>query len=385
MIRIYRLLTFCFMLSVTVLTFARRAEAHKPSDSYLTLRIAGTQVSGRWDIALRDLDHAVGLDADGDGAITWGELRARHGAVRDYVLNGLRLTVAGALCPLHGGEQLVVSHSDGAYTSLTFSATCPAAISSLAIAYDLFFDVDRQHRGLVRIEAGGATRSATFSSTTREQTFDTVGLRVDSSAQLASFVRLGMHHIWEGYDHLAFLFALLLPSVLRRTASPRGWEPVLAFRPALVDVLKIVTAFTVAHSITLSLSALGIVRLPSRFVESAIAASVVLAAANNVFPLVRQDRWFYAFALGLLHGFGFSATLMDLELPRDTLVATLFGFNLGVEIGQSAVVAVFLPLAYAARATLAYRRIALVGGSIAVTLLACIWFVERAFLVKLIS
>jgi len=156
-----------------------------------------------------------------------------------------------------------------------------------------------------------------------------------------------------------------------------------SFRAALTDVLKIVTAFTVAHSITLSLSALEILRLPSRFVESGIAASVVLAAVNNLVRVLEEDRWTAAFALGLLHGFGFSATLMDLGLPRKNLVLTLFGFNLGVEIGQMCVVAAFLPLAFLARRTDAYRRVGLIAGSAVIAVIATIWFVERAFVVKI--
>jgi hypothetical protein len=146
-----------------------------------------------------------------------------------------------------------------------------------------------------------------------------------------------------------------------------------------------VTSFTVAHSITLSLSALDVVLLPSRLVESGIAASVVFAALNNVVPMLEGDRWAAAFMLGLLHGFGFSATLLDLGLPRHALVLTLFGFNVGVEIGQLVVVAMFLPVAFLVRGSPQYRRVALVGGSIAITLVASVWFVERAFAMRIIS
>ncbi len=124
--------------------------------------------------------------------------------------------------------------------------------------------------------------------------------------------------------------------------------------------------------------------LPSRLVESAIAASVVLAALNNLRPILREDRWVAAFLLGLMHGFGFSSTLMDLDLPRGNLVLTLFGFNLGVEIGQVAIVAVFVPLAYAVRGTAAYRKGLLVAGSCAILLLALVWLVERAFVVSIL-
>jgi hypothetical protein len=198
--------------------------------------------------------------------------------------------------------------------------------------------------------------------------------------QLGAAIRLGVEHIFQGVDHLCFLVALLLPSVLVRGSS--GWTPVLRLRPALVDVLKIVTAFTLAHSITLTLSALEVLRLPSRLVESGIAASVIVAAVNNVVPILAEDRWAAAFALGLLHGFGFSATLMDLGLPRQNLALTLFGFNVGVELGQMCVVAAFVPLAYLARGTRLYRRVGLVGGSLAIAGVAGVWLVERAFAVK---
>jgi hypothetical protein len=156
-------------------------------------------------------------------------------------------------------------------------------------------------------------------------------------------------------------------------------------RAAVVEILKVVTAFTAAHSVTLSLAALGVLALPSRVVESAIAASVVLAALNNVVPVVRADRWLAAFALGLLHGFGFSSTLADLGLSGAALIPTLVGFNMGVEIGQGAIVALFVPLAFAARKTAAYRWGALQLGSIVIAIIAAIWFCERAFSLILIS
>jgi hypothetical protein len=163
-----------------------------------------------------------------------------------------------------------------------------------------------------------------------------------------------------------------------------GWRPADSFGQAFIDVLRIVTAFTVAHSITLSLATLGLVAPPSRLVESAIALSVVLAALNNVWPLFHERRWMVAFCFGLIHGFGFASVLQDLGLPRESLVLALVGFNLGVEVGQLAIVAVFLPLAYAARRSAFYRRGVLVGGSLLIALVAGIWLAERVFNFKVL-
>ena len=157
------------------------------------------------------------------------------------------------------------------------------------------------------------------------------------------------------------------------------WQPAERFAPAFWDVFRIVTAFTLAHSVTLSLAALGIVSLPSRLVESAIAARVVLAALNNVWPLFRGRRWLVAFGFGLIHGFGFASVLADLGLPQGALALALLGFNLGVECGQLAIVAAFLPLAWALRRSWFYRRAVLIGGSLLIAALAGAWFVERAF------
>jgi HupE / UreJ protein len=187
----------------------------------------------------------------------------------------------------------------------------------------------------------------------------------------------GVEHIWRGYDHILCLLSLLFPAVL--VPGVKGWQACESFRAAFIDVLKIVTAFTVAHSLTLSLATLGIVNLPARIWESAIAMSVVLAALNNLVAIIQAKRWVVAFCFGLIHGFGFAGVLTDLGLPRNVLALALVGFNLGVEAGQIAIVSVFLPLAYLLRRTWLYRNIVLAGGSSAIVVVAALWFVERAF------
>ena len=365
------------MLAFAALLVHAAAFAHKPSDSYLTLAVDGATIHGQWDIALRDLEFALGLDGNQDGAITWGEVKARHADIAAYALARLTVGPAHGACEPVVREQLIDHHSDGAYAVLRFTVTCAAAPKALAVGYRLFFDVDPQHRGLLHLSAQGATRAGIFGADTPEQQFVLADL--SPAEQFADYLKEGVLHIWAGLDHILFLLSLLLPAVLVHSRIPgQAWSPVPSFRYAFVDVLKVVTAFTVAHSITLSLAALGVVVLPSRWVESAIAASVVLASLNNVWPVVCGRRWVLAFAFGLIHGFGFASVLADLGLPQDSLLLALVAFNVGVEVGQLAIVAAFLPVAYALRDTRLYRRAVLVFGSLMVAAVAAAWLAERA-------
>jgi len=358
------------------------ALAHKPSDSYLTLKVQGKQVTGQWDIALRDLDMAIGLDADGNGELTWDEVKARHGAIAAYAVSRLSLAVKdGGACPLRVTGHLLDDHSDGAYAVLRLAAECPADVSVLDVDYRLLFDIDPQHKGLLRLEHDATTSTAIFTPDAPRQALAVAG--ASRWTQFADYVKHGIWHIWIGFDHILFLLSLLLPAVL--LLQGRRWVAGASFRHACIDVLKIVTAFTLAHSITLSLAVLGVLSVPSRIVESAIALSVVLAALNNIWPLFQRRRAAAAFAFGLIHGLGFASVLLDLGLPAASLLLSLVGFNVGVEIGQLCIVAVFLPLAFAARNGAFYRKIVLVGGSAVIVAIAMVWLIERVLDLKIIS
>jgi len=349
------------------------SQAHKPSDSHLMVGWHGASLEGRWDISLRDLEYALGLDRDFDGAITWGELRLRHEEIERYAFARLGISRGDQSCELQPLGQLVDNHSDGAYTVLRFSLDCPRSHGPLRIDYRLFFDLDPSHRGRLRIDTERCTESAVLTAEERVVEFDPGGR--GAWRQLAEYGREGVWHIWIGFDHLLFLVALLLPSVLRREAG--GWQPVGSLRSALWNVFSVVSAFTLAHSFTLAISVLGLVHLPSRMVESAIALSVVLAALHNLWPVVQGHGARLAFALGLVHGFGFASVLLDLGLPAGPLALALLGFNLGVESGQMVVVAIFFFLAWQLRGTRFYRRGVLPLGSLLAASIAAVWLLER--------
>jgi len=372
---------FRLILYLLILAYTPMLHAHKASDSYLTLQAAGERIDGRWDIALRDLDYALGLDGDDNGEITWGEVRGRRAAVFDYALSHLHITGGKQACALQPGDYLIDTHTDGAYSVLMFTAACGAALSNITVDYSLLFDLDPQHRGLLRVEYGQATHTAVLGPAHPRQLIELAEAR--SGAAFWQYLQEGVWHIWLGYDHILFLLSLLFPAVLIR--HNRIWLPAEQFRPVLFEVVKIVTAFTVAHSLTLSLATLGVIALPSRWVESAIAASVVLAALNNVYPLISKRLWLVAFGFGLIHGLGFANVLKDLGLPNNMLVLALLAFNLGVETGQLAIVSAFLPAAFLCRRNWGYRRLLVDAGSVLIVLIALVWLTERAMNTQLVD
>ena len=258
----------------------------------------------------------------------------------------------------------------------SLTAVCAAATGKLAVGYGLFAGLDTQHRGLLNLNHENKTLSAVLAPDQPPRVFDLSAAEA-SGAQILDFIQEGVWHIWIGFDHMLFLFSLLIPSVM--VYRNAGWRPVSTFNEALWDVFKVVTAFTLAHSITLGMAVLGYIELPSRWVESAIAASVILAALNNIVPVFSTRRAMLAFGFGLIHGFGFASVLSDLGLPESSKLGSLLGFNLGVEFGQIALVLVFLPVSYKLSRASWYESLFLKTCSLGVASVASVWFLERAF------
>ncbi|MDP9139750.1 MAG: HupE/UreJ family protein [Pseudomonadota bacterium] len=353
--------------------FSASAHAHRPSDAYVTLTVDGSQLSGQWEIALRDLDAAAGVDSNGDGQITWGELRLSQVPLEAALLPALVVHGDGMPCTLKVADLLVNDRLEGRFAWFALEGTCPRTPTVLKVRYGFLFGLDPSHRGILVLHRDQKSHTAVLSPSKPdvEMTLASVSL----SRQFVDYLIEGVWHIWMGFDHVLFLLALLLPAVLIRV---RGrWEAQPTLSSALWPVLGIVTAFTVAHSITLSLAAFDVLRLPSRWVESAIAASVLLAALNNLIPVATRGLWLAAFVFGLIHGFGFASALSELGLPAGSRVLCLVAFNLGVESGQLAIVAVLMPLAYLSRHTKFYRMVILSLGSTVVAVIAAIWLWQR--------
>jgi len=427
--RLARLLLAATGTAAVMLLVPTDARAHAPSNATLSLVAEGSVVQQRWDIALRDLDRVLPLDADDDGQITWGELQQAWPQVASLADEGLRLSQAatgneaGTACQAGVlAAPRIDNHADGTYAVLERRWQCPtdAAVGGVRVDYRLFADSDASHRGLLqwRVNAGAAASTAVLapaagpvalvgSAGSAGQAGSNAAVAADGkdangahASTFAGFVAEGVHHILIGTDHVLFLLALMLPAVVMgtrgadaklRTGSGRDQgrsnddAAPIVWTEALLQVAKVVTAFTVAHSITLAIAVLGYADPPSRIVESLIAASVVLAAIDNLRRFLPGVRWQLAFVFGLVHGFGFAGALKELGLDPAALARTLVGFNLGVELGQLGIVAIALPLAWWVRDTRFYRRVVLGGGSVAIAAVAALWFAERAFDLALIS
>jgi hypothetical protein len=354
---------------------AGSVSAHKPSSSYLQLQVDEQRLSGRWDLGIEDLDLALRLDSDGDGVLRWRDLLAREADIAAYALSRIAVNRADTRCTLRAGDLMLVDLSDGTYASLPLTGDCPAAEGPVELRYGLLFDLDPQHRGLLQLRRDEGVQTGVFAPDRRVLSFGAGP--PDAAGAFRQYFREGVFHIAIGLDHLLFLAGLLLPAVAWR--SGRGWAVSPDARSAFFSVAKVVTAFTVAHAIALTLASLGLVRLPTRLTESLVAATIIFAALNNLYPVVLRRLWMVAFGFGLIHGAGYASVLGDLGLSAWTLFAALLAFNLGVEGMQIAVSAVVVPLAFLVRHQSWYRWGIVSGGSLLVAALGSVWLIERAF------
>jgi hypothetical protein len=372
----------CGLLAVLVALTAVEAGAHNLGESYLYLQVYGDRVTGRFEVALTDLNAAF-QTAGTDREITRENLDEHIPFLQEYYLEHVEIEDASGPLPIRFGPH-GFTEDRGGNVLLPFEFVEVGRVPDvLTFDYSVLLDEQPGHRGFLLVEHNWATGtfaneagiSLVFGPSSRRQDFD-----VTTGGRLKGFlgvVRLGIDHIWMGADHVLFLLALLLPAVLRREDGQ--WKKIERFTPALINVLKIVTAFTVAHSVTLSLAALGLIHLPSRLVESAIAFSIAAAAVDIIVPIFHQRIWVVVFVFGLFHGFGFAGALEEMGILSEHLGLTLFGFNLGVEIGQVVIVALVFPVLYLLRNLKLYRSVGVQVAAVGMIVIASGWLYERVF------
>jgi hypothetical protein len=350
------------------------ALAHVTSTSYLLIEAprADGAVQVRWDLAMHDIMWTVYIDQDYDGIVTWQEvLDTRTRYIEPGVLAQLTLERGGGACKLQVTDMALAEREGENHLSVLLAAACPKA-GLLVVGGPLFLTGDAAQRVLLSVTRGEEKLAGVLGA---DSPTWTEPVRPSAWDSFARFVGEGVWHVLIGYDHVAFVLLLLLPSVLRPIDGK--WRGASRLRDVVRDIVTIVTAFTVAHSTTLALAVTGTVQLPTQPIEVAIAASIAVAALINLLPRLSRLRLPLAFGFGLVHGFGFANVLGELDATGTTLLPLLAGFNIGVEIAQLAIVAFVLPLIYMARGTRWYAGGVMPLGSCALGAAGVVWLIQR--------
>ncbi|MGH1486731.1 MAG: HupE/UreJ family protein [Cellvibrionaceae bacterium] len=366
------------IIALFLLIGINQVQAHTASDSFLTIKNIEDKLLLQWDIALRDLDFVLGLDTNRDSQLSGAEIKTKASEITAHALGNIAITNNQQLCELKLESIHIIERDQQQYFSINSQGNCRPE-HSITIDYRLFSDIDPTHRGLINYQSADKEINIITTQKNPTVTINTNTLTNNTLAEkakvISSFIIEGIWHIWIGIDHIIFLLTLLLPAV----ALTQGKKQALKNgKQAFFAVIKLVTCFTVAHSITLSLATLNIVILPSRWVEVVIAASIIVVALNNIKPLFNHARLWFAFVFGLIHGFGFANVLLDLELQAATLALSLFSFNIGVELGQIAIILIAFPLLYALSYWARYRYFFIPTMSSAFAAIAILWVVERS-------
>ena len=362
------------------------ASAHTTGETYVWLNVEDARITGRVEINLNDLRDKLQIAVEETGDERLAVLHDHRESVLEYIRQHYRLEADGADIPLEftSIDILDLPDDEGRYAQYFYhSADGVPVPDRVTVTNTLFVADDWVHRSLVCVERNdksgqtfdGEFAAMVFGAHSPTQELDLTNIEL--LLRPRDFIWQGVLHIWIGTDHILFIITLLLPAVL--IYQDLSWRPVGDFRTAFWNIVRIVTIFTVAHSITLSLAALGLVKLPSWIVESVIALSIVLVAINTISPRFRDKTWLVIFGFGLFHGMGFASVMSELPFRMLNLVKVLIGFNVGVELGQLAIVAVVFPLIYLIRRHWSYVPLVLRGGSAVIAAVACFWFVERAF------
>lgn len=365
-----------YLVALALAMTCSLVQAHESSTAYLNLAASSSETTydAEYELALRDLALLVDIDANKDSQVSWGEIKSQSALIEQLITAQVQLTAGDEACEIKDFAPLAINNRAGfnfLYTK--FKLDCAASISKLN--YQILAGVDANHRLILTQIGGGLPVQVLAVGESPLGTSEGAGTGMLSIA--TNFMKSGVHHLLIGWDHLLFLFVLLIPAVYSR--KEHGLVAVSKPRAALLEVFWIATSFTLAHSITLTLAALGFVSIPAQLIESVIALSIAFAALNNLVPVLRVRAVYLAFVFGLIHGFGFANVLVDLPLATSERVLALLSFNIGIELGQLIFILLVFPLALLLRRTRFYKIAIYYVGSFISIAIALYWFAERAF------
>ena len=364
---------FAALLCTGLLASVRPAAAHSTSTSFLLLEVPKAEgpVGVRWDLSLHDIVWSVFIDRDFDGVVTWQEVMTAQSTIDAAVLGQLAVQRGGIACTLRVKDLALAKRVEQNFLSVAMNADCPRS-GLLGVSGGLFLSGDASQRVLLSATRGTEKLAGVLGPDAPQWSEPA---KVSAWTSFVRFVREGIWHVATGYDHIAFVLLLLLPSVLRSVDGK--WQGVTRLSQVARDVVTIVTAFTIAHSTTLALAVTGTVHLPTQPIEVAIAASIAAAGALNLVPRLSKLRLPIAFGFGFVHGFGFANALGEIDASGASLLPLLAGFNIGVEIAQLTIVAMVLPFIFLARGTRWYAGGVMPLGSCALGAAGVVWLLQR--------
>ena len=355
------------------MSFAFSASAHNLDTSYCRVNITAHEVSFAFTYDLLTLQRITKLDRNGDGQVSRAELVEAAGTIQSFLrhhvyldLNQREAEFAEAdppSWPERPGASIPQNEYAQRLVTFTFRNPLLSAPEDVTLTFDFFEQLGAPHTVLGAFLWNGHEDEVIFTRFEPDYLYDT-GYTTPVTEQVVQYLKLGVKHIFLGYDHIAFLVALL-------------------FVKRFLDLFKIITAFTTAHTLTLALAVLQLVRIPPPLVESGIAITIMYVAGENLWTSEPAARWRLTFAFGLVHGFGFANVLRELGLPSSGLARSLLSFNLGVELGQIAIVSVLWPVLWWVNRQNWSPRFRTACSVLIFTLGAC-WFLERTFGLKLI-
>lgn len=370
------------LLIYLAIIFSTNIYAHQSSTSFITLNQNDKVINGLWKVAIEDLIDIQKLDVNYDGDIQWEEIINNKNELLLMLKESLNIKTVQKICEVEYSSSRMALDTilDRSYVLLPFKMNC--SINSIAsINYNYYFTIDSDHKGII-----------TFVDEKQESTIyvaaannPEITINESTSDSFIDIVKEGIWHIWMGFDHIIFvltlLFGVLFVSDNIKNTSSRVKQ--------ISEIIKVITAFTVAHSITLALAALDIINPSVRFIESAIALTLIIAALHNIKHLLPERTtnffawpiWKMAFVFGLIHGFGFANVLAEMNLYVTDVAKTLLAFNLGVEVGQLVIVAIFVTISFLLFSIFKLRSLKslLNVSSALVMFIGAFWFVERAF------
>lgn len=367
---------FLFLL----LMFAyKTCYAHQSGVSFLELNAASAPhnklLTGRWKIAVLDAQIALGLDDDQNNLITWGEILANSHRIGQFAKASIKLQQNNNDCSIAKKDLMLERLNNGLYIVVDLQFSCLSVdAKAITLNYTPMVNIDNSHNGVINYKTRHSDSVAIL-----DQHNTQYELPVESNQRVASFFRFlrqGIWHIAIGTDHILFLLALLLASIVHHKNNQTPVSNSLT--PILKDIIKVVTVFTVAHSISLIAASMRWFVLPTAFVETTIAVSVALGGFLILVPIKPGYRLGLVFCFGLIHGFGFANVLHDLLVSQQTLVLGTLGFNIGVEIGQLIIVLLALPAFYFARRYEPCKIVLLPTSALLIVFTGTFWAIERS-------